>query len=351
MAQASRILHQDAVYRSEKAIGVATWFTDLHRKLENVKGPLRDNIIWLAAATAPVGFCHVRSTVISTLLDDIKEGLAFDAIARRWQEKLHPLQYQRPSAAPSEGAIAAAEKLVERLGVAKSLERRFATLDDVLAKVWSPTAEKPKKSGGIFGHLKGKIRATGVELPNTTMTWDKFHRTVLPSALSIELRAPSSGPYYGLVTAADMQAPAILQWDGLQDHPRNPVSWYFYHNGSTAQQWGLIPDNWVSVSAVFLAPHAWQEPRFTHQGQNAFFALEGCRDTRDPGLCLFPEILKSEFHAIRSVIEAHSRTGGIQGAEHGTANGIALQKGGSSNIVVRVRTAEGTATYTLDRWD
>jgi len=147
--QAVRVLKSDALTRSEKALGIAEWFADLHGKTTNQ--------LWLAVATAPVGYCHVRSTMISTLLDDIVAGLPFETISRRWAEKMNPLQYQRPTAAPKEGAIEAAEKLVEKLGIAKSLERRYATLDDIQASLWTPkpAPEKSTKTEGVFGHLRG----------------------------------------------------------------------------------------------------------------------------------------------------------------------------------------------------
>jgi hypothetical protein len=131
--QAVRVLKADAVYRSEKALGIAEWFLKLHEAIKDNPKAKR-NLTWLAAATAPPGFCHVRSTMISTLLDDINSGLAFDDIARRWKDKMHPLQYQRPTAAPKEGAIKQAEEMVAKLGLERSLLRRYATLDDVLAQ-------------------------------------------------------------------------------------------------------------------------------------------------------------------------------------------------------------------------
>ena len=86
-----------AVYRSEKALAVAEWFLALHNRLEGIHGPRRNNLLWAAVATAPPGFCHMRTHVVSTLLDDVKAALPFDAVAKRWAEKLHPLQYQRPT--------------------------------------------------------------------------------------------------------------------------------------------------------------------------------------------------------------------------------------------------------------
>lgn len=347
--QAVRVLKADAVDRSEKALGIAEWFLKLHTAIkDNTKA--KRNLTWLAAATAPPGFCHVRSTMISTLLDDINSGLPFDDIARRWKDKMHPLQYQRPTAAPKEGAIRQAEEMVAKLGLERSLLRRYATLDDVLAKLWAPRAlPEAAKTGGVFDHLRNQRKPESIELPATKMTWEKFSRTILPSALGVEIQAPSRGNYYGLVTATDPDAPAILQWDGLNGHPRNPVSWYVYHGGSTASNWNIV-SGWRNVTAIFQGPFKWQEPtKFKHFGESVCFAIEGCQETRNAELCLFPEILKAEFHGIRAVIEAHSKSGGITGKESGNANGLTFNN--DSPVTVRVRTAEGLASYIIDRMD
>lgn len=339
--QAVRVLKSDALTRSEKALGIAEWFAGLHGQ--------NANQLWLAVANAPPGYCHVRSTMISTLLDDIVAALPFETISRRWAEKMHPLQYQRPTAAPKEGAIEVAEKLVEKLGLAKSLERRYARLEDVQAKLWEPKPAAPAKAKaeGVFGHLRGQADAVKeVQLPPTTMTWEKFARTVLPTARSLEVKAPAHGSYFGFVTAADADAPPILQWDHLEK--RNPVSQYVYMSGSSAPQWGLVGGSWTKVNAVAASPAHWNDPeKAKHHAEGVYFVLDGAKDSRNDSLCLFPETLKSELHGIRAVVEAHSKKGKLQG--EGTANGVVFSKGQSSgSLTIRV---DGSAIYALDRWD
>ena len=356
-SQALRILEADAVERSEKAEGIAKWFLDLHQKVKDQKGLLRvhaNNLIWLAVANAPPGFAHIRSTMISTLLEDLKENLPMEAIARRWKEKMHPLQYQRPTAVPKKQAIEEAEKLVEKLGLARSFERRFATLDDVLSFIWVPRGESnlPDMKGGIFSHLKEKDPKSGIELPNRNITWEKFNREVVPDATGIEVYLQGSSiPFYGLLTAVHADAPPILQWDGLTSsgglEVRNPVSWYFWFGGRAPYQWGLN-EGWNSVDAVFYSPAHWQMES-KHIEKQVLFAIRGCKETTQPSLCLFPEILKSELHGVRSVIEAHNNKMKIPLRLAEGANGVAFS--GASHLSLRVRSNEGIALYTLDRMD
>lgn len=339
VVQAVRVLQAYAVDRSEKTLGVAEWLLGLHRQIKDVRGSVRDNLIWLAVAQAPPGWCHIRSTMISTLLDDIIVGLPFEVIASRWASKMHPLRYQRPQTV-SDGNIEQANKVVAKLQSAGALARRFARLEEVTA-LWRPRAiEIPATGGpGVFDHLKARSsRVKAVDLPAIKITWDKFKSTVLPGAAEIEAEVShGSLPFFGLVTAADDQAPPILQWDGLEGVSRNPVSWYFYHLGSHAADWNLMP-GLAKVNAICLKPCHWQSDNFAHQGHDVFFVLDKALDKRHThGAGFFPEILKAEYREIRHALEAYVQRATIAERDLGTANGIALGEG----LAVRVRSTVG----------
>jgi hypothetical protein len=227
--QAHTLLSTGQLYRSEKCIGVARWLLDLHEaRGATSSSTARDNLTWLAVANAPAGFCHVRSGMIGTLLEDIQAGLPFEDIKRRFDEKMSPANYQRAQAAPSAGNIAQAEKVIATLEAAGALGRRYATLED-LQLLWRPQPPRPvATAGGVFGHLTPKAKAapSPLALPTQTMTWDKFRRTVLGNAIRVDLQVPaSSDRFMALVTAVNPEAPPILQWDS--EERRNPVSWYY----------------------------------------------------------------------------------------------------------------------------
>lgn len=354
---AVRILQSDALYRSEKVLGPAEWLLARHVERDAAKGKdAHENLLWRAVATAPAGFCHPRASMVGTLLEDIAAGKGFDECARAFKAKMHPLSYQRPQAPPSSGAIAAAEKIVAQLGVAGSLARRFCRVDEVVA-LWRPPAilKGEAKAGGVFAHLapKGTGGSIPMDLPAQTMTWAKFRDTVLPAAERVEFYArPQPDSYVALVTAVNPDAPPILQWD--LPEARNPVSWYFWNGGSAPGQFGLTPGAWHVVEAVALKPPAWGGGNFSHQGDGVLFVLAGAKESHMAGAAIFPEILKSEFHGIRSVIEAYSRAAKIEGMESPHACGIMLDKGSSReswNASFRVTSRGQRADYKLDRWD
>jgi len=345
--QALGLLKSDALYRAEKVLGPCQFLADLHAAVNGNSVVRRANIVWRAVATAPAGFCHPRSSMVGTLLDDLAAGMSFDAAAARFKAKMHPLQYQRPQAAPAAGNIAAAEKLVEKLGIARSLERRFARVEEIEA-VWRPAREAAEERGGVFGHLKAKGESAtdlGV-LPAQNTTWVRFASKFLPEAVSIEAFAPARGNYTAILTAEHADAPPIHQWDS--ETRRNPFSTYTYAVLTPANQWNLASPSWVRVTAVADSPHQWYGDH-PHHGKGAVVILEGAKDTRTgQGNALFPETLKSELREVRSTIESYSRSAKIGGREEASACGLAVGPG----LRLRVTDRSGVRSeFVVDRYE
>lgn len=228
--QALALLQSETLYRSDKVLGVAEFLKDLHTKRANAKNSqLRDNITWLAVAKAPTGYCHVKSSMIGTLLEDINDGLSTTSISRRFAEKMSPSNYMRSQSTPTENTILQAERTVEKLGIANSLGRRYARFEEVPEFLWKGTERGLRRktvaieeTSGVFGHLTPK-KSNNIDLPSTVMTFEKFKRTLLPSADKIEVKVDNTNRLMALVTALDENAENILQWN-------NTFSWY-YHGG------------------------------------------------------------------------------------------------------------------------
>jgi hypothetical protein len=349
--QALALLSSGNLYRSEKCLGVAKWLLELHQARQVANDQHRANLTWVAVASAPAGFCHVRSGMIGTLLEDIQAELPFATIKARFDAKMDPTQYMRPSAPPSAGNIAQAEKLVAELDSAGALARRFAQIDEIDA-LWRPAPPKQEpEPAGVFGHLL-PTAAPKPGQPDVTMTWDKLSRTVLPDAARIEYYVTTELAFYAaIVTAVNPDAPPILQWD--RPDRRNPASWYVYTKGSPPGHWNLEGGRWHPVTAVTYRPSMWYGTALPNQGRAVVFVLEGCRDTtHKSGGGFFPESLRSEYHGIRRTMEAYAQAATIAGRDEASACGISLQEGVKWDCRFRVTSKAGlVATYRLDRWD
>lgn len=362
LGQALTLLQSDRLYRSEKVLGVAEWLFSLKKQLMTFKDQeRRDNYLWKAVATAPTGYCHPRSSMIGTLLDDLARRYPLDVATERFQQKMDPEQYQRPQTY-SEGTVAQAEKVFERLKTGKSLRRRYATVHDVEHRaLWMPRGSQVQRRQSAPGLFADLAPSRSVARPQPfpmqggryTMTWEKFAREVLPRIVQqLYIEIPGVGAFAGMATAVDDTSPPIIQWD--REEQRNPVSWYLYSGGSSAEQWSVTPRTWKPVSVVCLSPNLWYKPElYAHQGHSVFFGIPGAKDIAVGGGCgLFPEILKSEYHGVRGVIEAYSRSHELEGSQEMALCGLMAQKGkGGWPVNLQVVINNMTFRYTLDRWD
>jgi hypothetical protein len=349
--QAIGILESDTLYRGETVLGVAKWFRDVQESVSVVRYSARDNLIWKAIGSAPAGYCHIRSTMIGTLLDDLAVGYTLADTAKRFAAKMNPIKYQRPTAVPTEGAVRQAEKTVEKLGIAKSLKRRFATVEDITA-IWKEPvfhAHVIEPASGIFGKVitkekyghdtDGKIHSISVQ---------GFVTKVLPGADYIDVMCNSTDNYFALLTAVDSDAPPIIQWDTEAD--RNPVSWYVYNRGSPASRWGLRP-NYNKVKAITYQPSMWQSG-FDYHGKSLMFIIDGAKDStyKHAGIGLFPEILKNTLHEHRKTIEAYSSSEHLEGYDKASACGIRVDKTPADRLVQVYKKGIMT-TYKIVSWD
>lgn len=345
--RAVAMLESDSLYRSEKVLGPAKWLQGIRRDMEKHLGR-RSAVVWRAVATAPAGFCHPRSSMIGSLLEDLAAGKSNADVLSSFAAKMNPLRYQRPQAAPKAGAIAQAEKAVAEMGLERALARRECRLDEVANHLWQPTGRQPAQAGGVFAHLQTAHKAPAM-LPMVTMTLDKFRRTMLDKADRIEIYAVPVGPYCTFTTAVDPDAPPIVQWD--MEEARNPVAWYFHAGGSSSSSdYGLPTGQFCEVLDVCLQPSMWG-PGFDHQGHGVMFVIKDARDRTGAEMCLFPEILRSELRGVRSVIEAHSNSKRLGRAEGQLAAGLMFKSGVTWNCELRVHMGEVCQPVRLDRWD
>lgn len=342
VAQAVALLEGDDLFRSEKVRGPARFLLDLHKAVEPLgmlRKEQRNNKIWAALAHAPVGWVTPRSGMIGTLLDDLFAGHSLASVKSRFATKMGPLAYRRPTAAPKAGQVAAAEKLFADLGLAPALKRRFATLED-LELTWRKPARVPAAkpiSAGVFSSLLAQPAPSGrIE----AITWSDFAARELSTAYKLEFQASSEVAVCALVTADDPAAPLLFQWD-------NPVSHYTYVGPRRASHWGLPNYGWIEVEAVTLAPYMWAGNHLPHMNPMALLLVNGCRDSNNGALGIFPEFLRSTMHGVRSVIEAYSNRNTIRRMPKAIAG---LTVNGALLNTLRVTSDRGVKLYRITGW-
>lgn len=318
--------------------------------------------LWYAVARAATGWCQSRKSSIGSLVENLSIGVPQADAIRAFHAITKSTVYQRPTAAPTEGNVEVAEKLIERLGLASALKRRYARVDEVLPyAIWRPTplGKSAPVEGGVFGHIatKGSQAAVSRQTASSTavvMTWEKFARTVLPEALRIRaVLPPGLSPLGGLLTAQDPDAGCLIRWD--RPESRNPFSWYCAYSGAGLpgihpKVYGTAAGAELEVTAVLPSVPQWVggENRDPRWDQSLTILVDGLTAPDDTRGCLFPEILRSELHAIRSTIEAYSQNERLESVPDAAVGIVSVAGFGVQYIV---ETATGTTKYSIDRWD
>lgn len=351
------MLKSGSLWRAEKVLLMAEWLDALQENNKLSRPRQSCNLLHLAAATAPPGFCNFKSGMLGSLLSDIQDGISTqEEVIRRFNTKMDPLKYQRAQVAPAAGNVEAAARLVERLGVEKAFARRHASIPDVAKHaIWFPEFKKVSAHIGdsIFSAVKPKeVQPLSVSHGSSVkISFNKFRRDILPRAKEMFVILGDRASFTGFTTQYYEDAPPILQWDRIDN--RNPVAWYCRADlaGNSTPMWGLRVGVLIKVSMLTEMPNQWHSVTNNH-GRGAVFLLDGCRDINDVSSALFPEFMKSELHPIRSTIEAYSNANKMKPVPRMSveASGVSVREG-SMPLHVRVNTSNTSNTYLIDRFE
>lgn len=349
LATAVSLLETEALYRSDKFLGYAKKVLALKQAHEASPGNISRALMWKAVVSNQPGFGHVRSGVLGTLLEDIQAGMDYAAVKKRFDDKVDPLNYMRPQAAPTAGNIAQAEKLVETLGLTPSLERRYATVDELGASTWwtGASTTPQQATGGVFGALKD-MNASQAQMSagKGTMTWRSFKEKIAASASRISIRLADRAPLGAITAPVHPDAPPIFKWDDPAN--RNPFGWYRWA-GARGADFGLGTS--AAVTHIARLP-ATKNGGFADL-EGDILILSGAADLNaaQATLGLYPEALRPELHQVRATIAAHSARNTLVTPPGVLACGLVVRKSSPIDLTLTVETRGVVRTVHIDRWE
>ena len=336
--QAAKLLGERRLQHAEKHMGAVRWLENLKNLLSGVKNKShRENLIWLSSATAYLGCIgSLRNGATSVLLEALRLDDTWEEVEKKWNNVVDPYNYMRPKALPTEGNVAHAEKVLESLGITKDDLRRAFLCPDQLpdsAYVWRKQNEEKT---GVFGGLatKNSAKVEPLVAPFLEISFAKFVRDVLPNTKQLEIHLDSYLYLFMLITGLPGSKP-LMQWH----NESNLASWYTYGNPSLATTRGLTP-GWADVPSIVLFPNQWQEP--LHEDKRYLVVLKGVKDKRGR-LSLFPSMMRRDFYAIRSTIEAYSNSGTMEEVSPGQecVGGIGVKSGERTSLKFRATDSHG----------
>jgi hypothetical protein len=189
-----------------------------------------NNYCWEKSLIAGPVIGKIRNHSIGTLLTDISEGVELNEAVRKYEAIVAPSNYRRSQPIYTKQMLERAHNKLEELGYIDSLERRYATLDDITVNnILFANRDSIKKMSGAKGIFEDMVQDIAVNPKKFDKTEEilisDFIKDVLPTVKNMEvlLENKHSGNMVSLIAPKIMDSKTMFKWD-------NGFSWAYSGN-------------------------------------------------------------------------------------------------------------------------
>lgn len=226
------LIAQNSLYRGEEHLGAIKAFKKFALQFyklndQGVTPSKIDNLLWVSSVSLGE-LCRFKNTVIGTLLVDLTEGTDLEDAVKKFESKVAPSNYKRPTTLITKKMIDSAEKKIVELGLQDSLERRYATLDDITINNVIYADKSVKEAKGLFDSLKEDVKDTLPKLNEIKeVTIKEFIENIIPKVNQVELMfdGKHQNNLVSLIAPTNAEAKGLFKWG-------NNFSWSY--NGEMA---------------------------------------------------------------------------------------------------------------------
>lgn len=223
------LISSNTLYKGEE------WKTPIKRLKETKKwycaipDDKKDLFAWNISTSIDDVIGRIRNHSIGVLLVDISEGMMdLDSAVRRYEKIVAPTNYKRPKAIFTKKMLADAKQTLSELGYIDSLNRRFATLDDITVNnILFSNRDAAKRIGGdIFDEMMNEVTIDPKRFSRVEeVSIDKFINDILPTAKGVEvlLENRHAKNMVSLIAPMNKDAKNMFKWD-------NSFSWAYSGN-------------------------------------------------------------------------------------------------------------------------
>lgn len=173
---------------------------------------------------------RIRNHSIGTLLVNISEGMELDTAVKKYEQIVAPANYKRPKAIFTKKMLEDAKHKIEDLGYMSSLERRFATLDDIsINNILFSNKDAQRRISGmddVFSSMEKDVAVSPKKFSKIEeVSVDDFVKNILPTAKEVEvfLENRHSPNMVSLIAPKNADAPTMFKWN-------NAFSWAYAGN-------------------------------------------------------------------------------------------------------------------------
>lgn len=225
------LINSNTLYKGEEWKGVLTEFKKYKKEYDKLTSESdKELYAWEKSVTAGIAIGRIRNHSIGTLLVNVSEDMDLDTAVRKYEQIVAPSNYKRPKAIFTKKMLEDAKKTITELGYMDSLQRRFATLNDITVNnvLFSNKSAARRMNGAddIFGQMEKEVSVSPKKFSKVEeISAQDFIDKVLPTAKEIEAFVENKHEknFVSMIAPVNPNAKTMFKWN-------NGLSWAYSGN-------------------------------------------------------------------------------------------------------------------------
>ena len=252
------LISTNTLYKGAEWKSVLTEFRKHKIEYEKLSSEEKELYAWENTSKVGAIIGKIRNHSIGTLLVNVSEGMGLDEAVRKYEQIVAPSNYKRPKAIYTKKMLDDAKQKIAEMGYLDSLQRRFATLDDITVNnVLFSNKDVAKRIVGnsIFDEMEKGIAVSPKKFSKVEdISAQDFISNVLPTAREIEAYVENKHTknFVSMTAPVIAGSKSMFKWN-------NPLAWAYTGNITDSEVKQNVKNAGGNVEGVMRFSIQWNE--------------------------------------------------------------------------------------------